>query len=45
MTALVNLNQKMPSFIHFREVSGFRRVIKPFDSYFSQNIGEGGGFE
>jgi len=27
MTALVNLNQKMPSFIHFREVSGFRRVI------------------
>jgi len=44
MTVLVNLNQKMPSFIHFREVSGFRRVITPFDSHFSQNTMEGRGF-
>jgi len=27
MTVLVNLNQKMPSFILFREISGLRRVI------------------
>jgi len=45
MTVLVNLNQKMPSFIHFREVSGLRRVITPFDPHLSQNIGEGGGSE
>jgi len=36
-----NLNQKMHSFIHFREISGFRRVITPFDLLFSQNIMDG----
>jgi len=45
MTVLVNLNQKMHSFIHFREVSGLRRVITPFDHHLSQNIGEGGSFK
>jgi len=45
MTISYNLNQKMPSFIHFKEVSGLRRVITPFDPRLSQNIGEGGSFE
>jgi len=45
MTLLVNLNQKMPSFIHFREVSGLGRVIARFDPYLSQNTMEGGGSE
>ena len=45
MTVLVNLNQKMPSFILFREISGLRRVITPFDLHLSQNIGEGGSFK
>ena len=31
MTSFVNINQKMHSFIHFGEVSEFRRVITPFD--------------
>jgi len=31
MTSFANINQKMCSFIHFREVSGLRRVITPFD--------------
>jgi len=44
MIVLVNLNQKMRSFIHFREISGLRRVITPFDPNLSQNKGEGGGF-
>jgi len=44
MTVHINFNQKMRSFIHFRKVSGLRRVITPFDSHFSQNIMEGGGF-
>jgi len=45
MIVLVNLNQKMPLFILFREISGLRRVIKPFDPHLSQNIGEGGSFK
>jgi len=45
MTVPINLNQKMHSFIRFREVSGLRRVIAPFNPDLFQNIGEGGNFE
>jgi len=41
MTISYNLNQKMPSFIHFREVSGLRRVITPFDPLSPQNCVNG----
>jgi hypothetical protein len=43
MTVLVNLNQKMPSFIDFREILGLRRVITRFDSLlFPKHYRKGG---